>query len=121
MADSENQSDQASMSNFIQRWLGAKSETPGVALQLALKCARSGGVLCGRGGAGRVRATLWVAMALLTAVPAWAANTLNWETNRNRVSADIKGGKLVPLLEQIASATGDRKSTRLNSSHLGIS
>jgi hypothetical protein len=94
------------MTNFIQRRLGAKCEALGVALQFALKCAWRGGVLCGLGGAGRVRATLWVAMALLTAAPAWAANTLNWETNRNRVSADIKAGKLIPLLEQIASVTG---------------
>ena len=50
-------------------------------------------------------AVLWFALALLTAVPAGAADTLNWETNRNRVSADIKAGKLLPVLEQIASVT----------------
>ena len=31
---------------------------------------------------------------------------MNWETNRNRVSADIKSGQLIPLLEQIAAITG---------------
>jgi hypothetical protein len=31
---------------------------------------------------------------------------LNWETNRNRVSADIKSGQLIPVLEQIAAITG---------------
>ena len=94
------------MTNFIQRWLGAKSGAPGIARPYALKCARRGGVLCAPGGAERFLAALWLAMALLAAVPAWAADTLNWETNRNRVSADIKSGKLLPLLEQIASATG---------------
>ena len=50
-------------------------------------------------------ALLGLIVALLTAVPARAADTLNWETNRNRVSADIKSGKLLPLLEQIAAVT----------------
>jgi hypothetical protein len=45
-------------------------------------------------------------MALGLALPARAADTLNWETNRNRVSADIKSGQLLPMLEQIASVTG---------------
>src|ERR1700690_1396385 len=94
------------MTNFIQWWLGAQSRALGIARRFALNCARGVGVLCGLGGAGRVRATLWVAIALLASVPAWGANTLNWETNRNRVSADIKAGKLIPLLEQIASVTG---------------
>ncbi len=49
--------------------------------------------------------SLCIAGGLLTA-PAWAADTLNWQTNRNRVSADIKTGNLFPLLEQIASVTG---------------
>ena len=49
---------------------------------------------------------LWFGLALLTAAPAGAADTLTWETNRNRVTADIKSGKLLPLLAQIASATG---------------
>ena len=72
------------MTNFIQWRLGRK---PGVEKLLA---------------------GLGLAAALLTAVPAWGADTLNWETNRNRVSADIKSGKLLPLLEQIASVTGWR-------------
>ena len=56
----------------------------------------------------RIAALLFIASALLAAAPAWAADALNWETNRNRVSADIKSGKLIPLLEQIASVTGWR-------------
>ena len=55
---------------------------------------------------GKAFALLALAIALLTAAPARAADSLNWETNRNRVSADIKGGKLLPLLEQIAAVTG---------------
>jgi len=37
-----------------------------------------------------------------------AAETLNWDAAHNRVSADIKSGKLYPLLEQIAAASGWR-------------
>src|ERR1035437_6216466 len=70
------------------------------------KCAWRGGGLRAPGGAGRVLAALWLALALFPALPARAADALNWETNRNRVSADIKSGQLVPLLEQIASITG---------------
>src|ERR1017187_9392964 len=94
------------MTILIQRWLGAQSGAPGNVRRFALNCARRGGVLCGPGGSERFRAALWLAMALLATVPAWAADTLTWETNRNRVSADIKEGKLVPTLEQIAAATG---------------
>ena len=53
----------------------------------------------------RVSALLGLAIVLLTAVPTRGADTLNWETNRNRVSADIKSGELLPLLEQIAGVT----------------
>ena len=63
-------------------------------------------MLCARSAVERALALLFLAMALLAAAPAWAADTLNWETNRNRVSADIKSSKLIPLLEQIASITG---------------
>jgi Subtilase family/Fervidolysin N-terminal prodomain len=94
------------MTNLIKQCLGALSGAPGIARRFALKVARGGGVLYGPGGGARFRAALWLAMALLAVVPAWAADTLNWETNRNRVSADIKAGKLIPTLEQIASATG---------------
>ena len=94
------------MTNLIQRWLGAQPGALGLARRFALKCARRGRILCGPGGAERFRAALWLTMALLATAPALAADTLNWETNRNRVSADIKAGKLIPLLEQIASATG---------------
>lgn len=46
------------------------------------------------------------ALVMLLAAPAGAADTLNWDTNRNQVTADIKSGKLLPLLEQVAAATG---------------
>jgi hypothetical protein len=108
MVEPGNQSDQKSMTHFIQRWLGAKAGTPRVARRFALKCARRGSVLRSPSSAGIVLAALWLVMAMFTGLPAWAADTLNWETNRNRVSADIKSGKLIPLLEQIASTTGWR-------------
>src|SRR6266568_1794892 len=38
--------------------------------------------------------------------PAVAADTLNWRTNQNRVSADIQYRPLARLLEQITAATG---------------
>src|SRR5437016_6742761 len=53
---------------------------------------------------------LWAGLALVllatTRVP--AANSLDWRTNQNRVSAEIKSGELPPLLEQIAATTGWR-------------
>lgn len=49
---------------------------------------------------------LGAALLLLLAVSAWSADTFNWDTNRNRVSADIKATQLRPLLEQIAAVTG---------------
>jgi hypothetical protein len=96
------------MTNFIQRRLGARAGTPSLARQIASKGASRGGFLHAPGGAERFLAAFWLALALLAPIPAWAADTLNWETNRNRVSADIKSGKLLPVLEQIASATGWR-------------
>src|ERR1035438_5908684 len=95
-------------------------------------CAKRGAMPCAPLAAGRFAALFLLAIALLAAAPARAADILNWETKRDRVSADIKSGKLMPLLEQIASVTGwqvfvepdtvgtisaklDRKSTRLNS------
>ena len=83
------------MLNFIQRRFGSGAQS--IVLHRANLRAR-----------GRASALLVLAIALLTAAPARAAGTLNWETNRNRVSADIKAGKLLPLLEQIASVTGWR-------------
>jgi hypothetical protein len=35
-----------------------------------------------------------------------ATDSFNWNTNQSRVTADIRSGSLVKLLEQIASATG---------------
>ena len=81
--------------------------TPYRARSFVLKCLwRGGGGLHAPGGSGSVVTALWLAMALGLALPARAADTLNWETNRNRVSADIKSGQLLPMLEQIASVTG---------------
>src|SRR5882724_8262805 len=50
--------------------------------------------------------TLLLCLALLAAFPAAAADTLNWHTNQNRVSADIQYRPLARLLEQITAATG---------------
>ena len=96
------------MMNFIQRWSGAKAGAWNMAPPVVSQCAWRGGGLRAAGGAGRVLASLWLALALFPALPARAADTLNWETNRNRVSADIKSGQLLPLLGQIASITGWR-------------
>lgn len=52
------------------------------------------------------RAMLWLVLACCAILPARGADTLNWQTNQNRVTADIKNSKLFPLLEQIAVATG---------------
>ena len=49
---------------------------------------------------------LSIAFTLLASFPALPADTLNWRTNQNRISADIQSGKLSALLEQIAAATG---------------
>jgi hypothetical protein len=50
-----------------------------------------------------------LALFLLLSSPAGhGAETLTWDAGHNRVSADIKSGKLYPLLEQIAAASGWR-------------
>ena len=49
---------------------------------------------------------LIAATAVFLTLPVRGANVLNWNTNRNIVSADIKGGKLPTLLEEIAANTG---------------
>ncbi len=94
------------MTTFIQRCQEAESAVSGNAGRIASNGATGGGVPGARGRASRFVAGLCLIAALLAVVPARAAGSLNWETNRNRVSADIKGGKLLPLLEQIASITG---------------
>src|SRR6267378_2089861 len=54
----------------------------------------------------------WLVFALVTALligtRAKAADTLNWRTNQNGVSADIQSARLVPVLEHVAGATGWR-------------
>jgi Subtilase family/Fervidolysin N-terminal prodomain len=52
------------------------------------------------------RLMLALAAAWLCCIPVRAANTFNWDTNHNCVSADIKAGHLLPLLEQVVAATG---------------
>src|SRR4051812_5430343 len=47
-----------------------------------------------------------IASVFLFCMGVQAANTLNWNTNQNRVTADIKGTELLPVLEHIASVTG---------------
>lgn len=49
---------------------------------------------------------LLYALVAFLAVPVSAADTLTWNTNRNRVSADVKNTPLLDLLEQVAGATG---------------
>ena len=96
-------SDLASMLNIIQRRFGSGAQS--IAPHLVNLRARGRAILCGPIALGRAAFLLGLAIALLTGAPARAADTLNWETNRNRVSADIKAGKLLPLLEQIAAIT----------------
>src|SRR5438876_10582629 len=56
-------------------------------------------------------------VSLCAAAPAFAADTLAWHTNQNRVSADIKSGDLLKVLSQIASATGWRVYLEPHSTH----
>lgn len=92
------------MLNFIQQWFGSVVQS--IALALARRLTKCSALRCAPAAVGRVSGLLVLAIALLAAIPARAADTLSWETNRNRVSADIKGGKLLPLLEQVAATTG---------------
>jgi hypothetical protein len=94
------------MTIFIQWCLGAESAVPRNAGRIASNGATRGAVPGAWGGAPQFLAALWLTVVLFMAFPVQAANSLNWETNRNRVSADIKAGKLLPVLEQIASITG---------------
>ena len=84
------------MLNYIQRWFGSRAQRMAphrVNLPATGRTMRKAPV-----AAGRASALLGLAIVLLTAAPTRAAETLNWETNRNRVSADIKSGELFPLL-----------------------
>jgi hypothetical protein len=103
------------MLNFIQ-WRSGSGEQS-VALLLARRLVNCCALRCAPAAVGRACALVGLAIALVTAVPARAADTLNWETNRNRVSADIKAGKLLPLLEQVASITGWRVLLEPDTSH----
>lgn len=51
---------------------------------------------------------LGISSALCFAQQLCGADTFDWNTNRNRVSADIKSGKLLDLLEKVATSTGWR-------------
>ncbi len=45
-------------------------------------------------------------------------DSFSWNTNRNQVTADIKSGKLLDLLEQIATATGWRVFVEPQTAHM---
>jgi thermitase len=60
------------------------------------------------GGIGNPAPALLALFLLLSAPAGPGAETLNWDAGQNRVTADIKSGKLRPLLEQIAAASGWR-------------
>jgi ribosomal protein L18 len=49
---------------------------------------------------------LCLALVCLPSSPAWAVDTLDWNTNRNVVTADIKSTGLLEVLEQITDITG---------------
>src|SRR5436190_10870567 len=51
-------------------------------------------------------AVIFVGLTALSAFSASATDVFNWNTNRNRVTADIKSEDLLHLLEQIAASTG---------------
>src|SRR5205085_8612272 len=53
-----------------------------------------------------LRARVCFVAALLLTLAATAADTFNWNTNKNRVTADIQFRKVERLLEQIAAKTG---------------
>jgi hypothetical protein len=64
----------------------------------------------------------FLALALMllgigSALPVRAVGNFNWNTNRNEVSADIKSGKLLDLLEKIATATGWRVFVEPDTTH----
>ncbi len=47
-----------------------------------------------------------LAFAMYAALAASAADAFNWSTNRNQVTADIQSGKLLSVLQNIATSTG---------------
>ncbi|MFO1514281.1 MAG: S8 family serine peptidase [Verrucomicrobiota bacterium] len=49
---------------------------------------------------------LWVLLLLLGLFDSRAANTLNWQTGKDRVSADIQSAELLRVLEGVAKLTG---------------
>src|SRR5947207_2274693 len=65
----------------------------------------------------------WGGALALLALLVWGASaaelpqSLNWRTNQNRVSADIKGGDLLKTLGKISSATGWRVYVEPGSAH----
>ena len=64
----------------------------------------------------RLLAGVFIALGIGSTLPA-RAETLNWNTNRNEVTADIKSGKLLDLLEQVATATGWRVFVEPDTGH----
>jgi len=73
--------------------------------------------LAARSAAFRRQPALLALFLLLSSPAGHAAETLNWDARQNRVSADIKSGKLRPLLEQIAAASGWRVFIEPNLQH----
>jgi thermitase len=63
-----------------------------------------------------VRPLLWLA-AVCVVVSASAADNLQWRTNDNRVTADIKGWAVTRLLGEVAAATGWRVYLEPSSTH----
>jgi hypothetical protein len=104
MVDDAIQSNLASMTNISQHGGRTGRQSIGLLGSLRANSLRTKRYIPQALGA--TRALLALALALLTTAPAWAADAFTWETNRDRVSADMKSGKLLPLLEQIATATG---------------
>ncbi len=54
----------------------------------------------------RISDFLSLLLLLLLALPAFAADSFDWNTNRNRVSANITSGDVFSVLEHVAAATG---------------
>ena len=115
MVSHASQSDLASMTNIEEGRIEPGAQGGAAGIECA--CASRRVLPCASVAARRFAALLCFAVALLVAAPAWAAGTFNWETNRNRVTADIKSGKLIPLLEQIASVTGWRVFVEPDTGH----
>jgi hypothetical protein len=59
-----------------------------------------------------------VALVVCVALPAFGRADLTWNTNSSRVSADVRDARLLPILEQIAGATGWKVFVEPDASHI---